>query len=279
MPITIYKPTTPGRRRTSTLAPHDITRAKPEKSLVRPRLQHAGRNAQGKITVRHRGGGHKRLYRPVDFVREKFDIPARVVTIEYDPNRNARIALLVYVDGEKRYIVSPHGLHVGDTVQSSRKRIDAALGNRMPLAFIPAGIPVHAVELIPGKGAEIARSAGSSVTLMTIEGPHALLRLPSSEIRKVPKDAQATVGQVSNPEAKEIRWGKAGRTRHRGFRPSVRGKAMNPVDHPHGGGEGRHPIGMTGPKTPWGKVALGRRTRGPNRRSSRLIVHRRGKER
>lgn len=276
MALRIYKPTTPGRRQTSIVIGHDLTKGTtPTKSLLRKRFQHAGRNAQGKITVRHRGGGHKRQFRVVDFRLEKFDIPATVKSIEYDPNRNARIALLQYHDGEKRYVIAPHGLLVGQVILSSAQKVDAAIGNRMPLEFVPTGLTVHNIELTPGKGGEIARSAGSGAMLMTIEGDHALLRLPSSEIRRVPKSARATIGQVSNIEAKAVRWGKAGRMRNRGFRPSVRGKAMNPVDHPHGGGEGRHPIGMKAPKTPWGKVALGRRTRRTHQRSNRLIIHRR----
>ncbi len=277
MGIKLYKPTTPGRRGMSGYTFEEITRSKPEKSLLRPLKQKAGRNNQGRLTVRHRGGGHKRRYRVIDFRRDKIGIPARVDSIEYDPNRTARIALLVYADGEKRYILAPLGLQVGDTVMSGP---DAEIrpGNALPLVNIPLGTLVHNIELQPGKGGQLVRSAGTYAQLMAKEGRYATLRMPSGEVRKVLLNCMATVGQVSNPEHKNINLGKAGRKRWLGRRPEVRGSAMDPASHPHGGGEGRSPIGLPGPKTPWGKPALGKRTR-RNKRTDQYIVRRRGKKR
>lgn len=278
MPVKRYKPTTPSRRRASVDAFSDVTKKKPEKSLTLPKKRTGGRNAQGKITVRHRGGGAKQRIRIIDFKRDKFDTPARVLAIEYDPNRNARIALLEHKDGERRYIIAPDGLKVGQKVVSSKKRGEPKVGNRFPLEVIPVGLTVHAVEFEPGRGAQLARAAGTGVTLMAVEGRFAQLKLPSGEIRKIPKQCLATIGQVSNPDAWIVRLGKAGRKRHQGVRPSVRGKAMNPVDHPHGGGEGGNPIGLKYPKTPWGKHALGVKTRRKHKASDKLIIKRRGKK-
>ncbi len=277
MGIKLYKPTSPGRRGMSGYTFEEITRSKPEKSLLRPMKQKAGRNNQGRLTVRHRGGGHKRRYRVIDFRRDKIGIPARVDSIEYDPNRTARIALLVYADGEKRYILAPLGLQVGDTVMSGP---DAEIrpGNALPLVNIPLGTLVHNIELQPGRGGQLVRSAGTYAQLMAKEGRYATLRMPSGEVRKVLLNCMATVGQVSNPEHKNINLGKAGRKRWLGRRPEVRGSAMDPASHPHGGGEGRSPIGLPGPKTPWGKPALGKRTR-RNKRTDPYIVRRRGKKR
>jgi len=277
MGIKVYKPTTPGRRGMSGYTFEEITRSKPHKPLLRPMKKKAGRNNQGRLTVRHRGGGHKRRYRLIDFRRDKHGIPARVDSIEYDPNRSARIALLVYADGEKRYILAPLGLQVGDTVMSGP---DAEIrpGNALPLMNMPLGTLVHNIELQPGKGGQLVRSAGTYAQLMAKEGRYATLRLPSGEVRKVLLNCMATVGQVSNPEHKNINLGKAGRKRWLGRRPEVRGSAMDPASHPHGGGEGRSPIGLPGPKTPWGKPALGKRTR-RNKRTDQYIVRRRGKKR
>ncbi|MFQ5401261.1 MAG: 50S ribosomal protein L2 [Anaerolineae bacterium] len=278
MPIKIFKPTSPGRRDMSGQTFEEITRSRPERSLVRGLRKRGGRNFRGKITVRHRGGGHKRRYRQIDFRREKFGIPARVASIEYDPNRSARIALLVYKDGEKRYIIAPLGLQVGDEVMSG-PNAEIRSGNALPLRSIPLGTQVHNVELQVGKGAQLVRSAGTSAQLMSKDHPiYALLRLPSGEERYVPQDCLATVGQVGNVEHGNIKLGKAGRKRHRGIRPTVRGSAMNPNDHPHGGGEGRSPIGMPGPKTPWGQPAQGRRTR-RNKATDKFIFRRRSKKR
>lgn len=275
MAVRIYKPTSPGRRKSSVSSFHEITKWKPEKSLVAVRSAHAGRNMHGKITVRHQGGGNKRYYRFVDFKQDRFDAPATVRTIEYDPNRSARIALIEFQDGEKRYILAPQGLTVGMSVVSSKKPVAIETANRAPLEHIPVGMFVHNVELQPGKGGEIVRSAGAAAMLMAIEGEHAQLKLPSGEIRLVPKTASASIGQIGNIDHFNVRLGKAGRTRHLGIRPSVRGKAMNPVDHPHGGGEGVNPIGLKYPKTPWGKHALGVKTRRKHRRSDYLIIERR----
>lgn len=277
MPVKRYKPTTAGRRLSSVDTFEDITRTKPERKLTVHRKNHAGRKG-GKITVRHRGGGAKRRIRLIDFKREKFGIPATIASIEYDPNRGARIALLHYADGEKRYMIAPQGLGVGDTVVSSQEKGEIQLGNRFQLQHIPVGIEVYDLELLPGKGAQLVRGAGTYAQLMAVEGAYATLKLPSGEMRMVPKQCMATIGHVSNPDRRLIRWGKAGRTRHRGFRPSVRGKAMNPVDHPHGGGEGRNSIGLKRPKTPTGKPALGVKTR-RKKASNRLIVKRRKKGR
>ncbi len=274
MGIKIHKPTTSGRRKSSVQDFSDITKNKPEKSLVRILKKKAGRS-HGSISVRHKGGGSKKYYRVIDFKRDKFDISATVETIEYDPNRNARIALVKYEDGEKRYIIAPMNIAPGQKIISSKKRVEIKNGNRMPLEFIPVGVPVYNIELTPGKGAEIVRSAGSLAHLMGIEGRFAQIKLPSTEIRLVPKECSATIGQVSNPDYRHIRWGKAGRIRNRGIRPTVRGKVMNPVDHPHGGGEGSNPIGMKHPKTPWGKPALGVKTRKKGKKSDSLIIKRR----
>ncbi len=279
MGIKKVKPTTPGRRTAKFDDFSDITKTKPEKSLLKKKKRISGRNNQGRITIRHRGGGAKRNLRIIDFKRDKFDIPAKVASIEYDPNRGARIALLNYVDGEKRYIVSPVGLQVGDTVISSKEKQEIKKGNAMPVKFVPAGVAIYNVELEPGKGGKIARGAGNMVYVMGIEGKYAQLKMPSGEIRLIKKDCLCTIGQASNPDKKHIKLGSAGRKRYLGWRPTVRGSAMNPVDHPHGGGEGNQPIGLKHPKTPWGKPALGVRTRNKNKSSSKLIIKRRGKKR
>jgi large subunit ribosomal protein L2 len=279
MPIKKYKPTTPGRRKSSVQGFDDITATKPEKSLIRPWKERAGRSL-GRITVRHRGGGHKKQYRVIDYIREKMDVPAVVKTIEYDPHRGARIALLAYVDGEKRYIIAPDTLKVGEQIIATKTAdIEMQVGNRLPLERIPLGAVVHAVELSPNSGAKIARGAGAAIQLMAVEGKYATLKMPSGEIRNVSRKCMATIGTVSNQDWRLIRWGKAGRTRHRGIKPTVRGKVMNPVDHPHGGGEAKNPIGMKHPKTPWGKPALGVKTRRKNRQSESLILQRRRNKR
>jgi large subunit ribosomal protein L2 len=275
MAVKQFKPTSPGRRGMSGFTFDEITKKKPEKSLIATRKKLAGRNAQGRITVRHRGGGNKRRIRIVDFKRDKTGVPANVAAIEYDPGRSARIALLHYRDGEKRYIIAPVGLKVGDTVESGPEA-EVKVGNTLPLVNMPNGTVVHAVELTPGRGAQIVRSAGASAQLMAKEGDYALIRLPSGEMRRVLATCRATVGQVGNVENSLIKLGKAGRSRHRRRRPQVRGVVMNPVDHPHGGGEGKAPIGMPSPKSPWGKPTLGKRTRG-SKPSDKLIVRRRGK--
>lgn len=277
MAIKAYKPTSPGQRWRTDPAGDEITSTEPERSLLRPLRKRAGRNVHGRITVRHRGGGHKRLYRLIDFKRDKKNIPARVESIEYDPNRSARIALLVYADGEKRYIIAPLGVQVGDQLMSG-KNAEIAVGNALSLGRIPTGTMVHNVELIPGKGGQIARSAGTSVQILAKEGKYVTLRLPSGEVRLVPRDCMATIGQVGNVEHGNIKLGKAGRKRWRGWRPTVRGSAMSPRDHPHGGGEGRTSIGMPSPKTPWGKKTMGKKTRG-SKKSDKYIVRRRGKRR
>lgn len=255
----------------------DVTRSKPEKSLTESLHRRAGRSNQGRISVRHRGGGHRRRYRLIDFKRDKDGVPGRVASIEYDPNRSARIALIVYADGEKRYIIAPLGLRVGDTIMAG-EGADIRPGNSLPLRNIPVGTVVHAIELHPGKGAQIARAAGTSAQLLAKDGPHATLRLPSGEMRYVRQDCRATVGQVGNTEHGNIKLGKAGRKRWLGWRPSVRGTAMDPASHPHGGGEGRSPIGMPSPKTPWGKPTLGKKTR-RNKRTDQYIIRRRSKKR
>ncbi len=277
MGIKVYKPTSPGRRGMTVSTFEEITRTTPEKSLLRPAKKSAGRNNQGKLTVRHRGGGHKQRYRLIDFLRDKHNVPARVTTIEYDPNRSARIALLVYADGEKRYILAPLGLKVGDTIVSGASA-EIRVGNALPLLNIPLGTLVHNVELQPGRGGQMARAAGVYAQLMAKEGEFAQLRLPSGEARRVRLECMATIGQVGNTDHQNITLGKAGRKRWLGWRPTVRGTAMDPNSHPHGGGEGRSPVGMPGPKTPWGKPALGYRTR-RNKRSNQYIVRRRGKKR
>lgn len=276
MPIKKHKPTTPGRRKSSVLDNKDLlTAKKPEKSLTTYIKRKAGRNNQGRITVRHRGGGAKKLYREIDFKRNKFDIKATVKSIEYDPNRSANIALLSYEDGFKAYCLAPEGMQVGDVVISSTKASDLKVGNRMPLKHIPAGTAVHAVELNPGQGASLARSAGVGITIMGVDKGRAQLKMPSGEIRLVPENCAATVGMVGNADFSNVRLGKAGRKRHLGIRPTVRGKVMNPIDHPHGGGEGSTPIGMKHPKTPWGKPALGVKTRKKGKESDKLILKRR----
>jgi large subunit ribosomal protein L2 len=275
MGIKIYKPTSPGRRISSVDDFADITSTTPLKKLTIAKKRKAGRNSSGKITTRHRGGGAKRRIRIIDYKQNRFDLSAKVETIEYDPNRNARIALLLYKSGERVYIVATDGLKVGDEILSSQSEIELKSGNRLPIKFIPSGMFVHSVEMIPGKGAELARGAGTSIKVLGTEGKYTQIKLPSSEVRKVSAECLVTIGTVSNPDYKNIRWGKAGRLRHRGFRPSVRGKAMNPCDHPHGGGEARNSIGLKAPKTPWGKPALGVKTRKRKSRTSRMIVSRR----
>lgn len=275
MALKIYRPTSPGRRGMSGYTFDEITKDKPEKSLLVPMKKRAGRNNRGKITVRHRGGGAKRRLRVIDFKRDKVGIPGRVAAIEYDPNRTARIALIYYADGEKRYILAPLGLNVDDTIMSGS---DAEIkpGNALPMKSMPTGTQIHNIEMERGRGGQMVRSAGAAAQLMVKEGEYALVRLPSGEIRRIRSDCQATIGQIGNAEHQNINLGKAGRKRHMGWRPTVRGSAMSPRDHPHGGGEGRSPIGMPGPKTPWGKPALGYKTRKP-KASDRLIVKRRSK--
>lgn len=275
MPIKLYQPTTSARRHASTLVRVGIKKNRPHKSLVVSGRKTTGRNNQGKITVRHRGGGSKKKIRIIDFRRDKLDIPAKVSFLEYDPNRNANIALLSYADGEKRYIIAPESLKAGQTVMSSHELIDLNPGNALPLKHIPAGMFIYNVELAPGKGGQLARSAGNSIYLMGFDGGFAQLKMPSSEVRLVDENCLATIGAASNADYQNIRWGKAGRMRHRGIRPTVRGKAMNPVDHPHGGGEGKNPIGLKAPKTPWGKLALGVKTRRRGRKSNRFVLQRR----
>jgi len=276
MGIKKVKANTPGRREATFDDFKDITKSIPEKRLLIPKKKRGGRNSSGKITVRHQGGGAKRHIRLVDFKRNKHDIEAKVAGIEYDPNRGSRLALLHYADGEKRYIIAPVDLKLGDKVMSSDKLIEIKTGNALPLQHIPAGMPVCCVELEPGRGAKIARSAGNVVYVMGVEGKYAQLKMPSGEIRQVKKECLATVGQASNPDHRHISLGKAGRSRHLGIRPTVRGTAMNPVDHPHGGGEGNQSIGLKHPKTIWGKPALGVKTRRKSR-SDRLIISRRSK--
>lgn len=276
MGVKQYKPTSPGRRFMMVSDFSEITTNKPEKSLLAPLHKHAGRNNKGRITTRHQGGGHKRRYRIIDFKRSKDGIPAKVASIEYDPNRTARIALLHYADGEKRYILHPKGLHVGDIVASGAD-VDIKPGNALPLTNIPVGSLIHAVELQPGKGAAIARSAGTSIQLMAKEGKYAVLRMPSSEMRRVLLTCRATIGEVGNAEHANIKIGKAGRNRWKGIRPTVRGTVMNPIDHPHGGGEGKNKSSGRHPVTPWGVPTKGHRTRNPKKHSSRLIIRRRKK--
>jgi large subunit ribosomal protein L2 len=273
MAIKIYKPITPGQRNMTGYSFEEITKSKPERSLIVIRKAHSGRNSYGRITVRHRGGGHKRYIRLIDFKRDKRNIPANVSAIEYDPNRTARIALLTYVDGEKRYILAPVGLKVGDIVVAGSEA-DIRPGNSLPISRIPLGTMIHNVELKEGRGGQMVRSAGTAAQLLAKEGDFAQVRLPSGEVRLVRQVCYATVGQVGNLDHKNIKLGKAGRKRHLGIRPSVRGTAMSPRDHPHGGGEGRSPVGMPGPKTPWGKPTLGYKTR-RNKSTSKYIVRRR----
>lgn len=275
MAVKSFKPTSPGRRFVTVSTFEEITTDKPEKSLLEPLKKKAGRNNQGRLTVRHQGGGHKRMYRIIDFKRNKDGIPGRVASIEYDPNRSARIALINYADGEKRYIIAPVGLKVGDVIYSGPEA-DIKVGNALPLRNIPVGTTVHNIEIHPGRGGKLARSAGSYAQLMAKEGKYALLRMPSGELRKVLAECRATVGQVGNLDHENITIGKAGRSRWLGIRPTVRGVVMNPVDHPHGGGEGRSPIGRN-PVTPWGKPALGAKTRKKKHPTDKLIVRRRNK--
>ena len=276
MAIRLYKPTSPARRFMSVLTYEEITTTKPEKSLLEYKKKNSGRNKQGKITVRHQGGGNKVKYRIIDFKRDKLDIPARVATIEYDPNRSAFIALLIYADGEKRYILAPQGLKVDMKVVAGATA-DIMPGNALPIENIPVGTLIHNIEIKPGKGGQMARSAGMSAQLMAKENGYGLIRLPSGELRRVALNALATIGVVGNSDHENVRIGKAGRKRHMGIRPTVRGVVMNPCDHPHGGGEGKSPVGMPAPVTPWGKVALGLKTRKHKKYSNKLIVKRAGK--
>ena len=273
MAIKVYKPTTNGRRNMSTIDYSQLSKVAPERSLLEPLKKTSGRNSYGRITVRHHGGGNRQKYRIIDFKRNKVDVPATVLTLEYDPNRSAFIALIQYEDGVKNYIIAPSGLKVGDVVVSGAAA-DIKVGNALPLVNIPTGTFVHNVELYPGRGGQLARSAGNAAQLMAKEGKYALLRLPSGELRNVPVDCMATIGTVSNEDHLNVKVGKAGRTRHMGVRPTVRGSVMNPCDHPHGGGEGKSPIGRPGPVTPWGKPALGYKTRAKHKQSDKLIVRR-----
>lgn len=277
MPVKKYKPTSPGRRGMSGHTFEEITKRTPERSLLVPKRRRGGRNHSGRITVRHRGGGARRHIRKVDFKREKHDIPAQVAAIEYDPNRSARLALLHYADGEKRYIVAPLGLNVGDRVMSG---VNAEIrpGNSLPLANIPLGTMIHNIELKEGRGGQMVRAAGTSAQLLGKEGAFAAIRLPSGEVRRVRQTCYATVGEVGNPDHAHVKLGKAGRKRHMGIRPTVRGSAMSPRDHPHGGGEGRQPIGLPGPKSPWGKPTLGKKTR-RNKTTEKFIIRHRSKRR
>ena len=277
MAIRVYKPTSAARRFMSVLTYEEITKKTPEKGLTEYLKKNAGRNNQGKITVRHQGGGNKIKYRIIDFKRDKRDIPAKVAAIEYDPNRTAFIALLSYADGEKRYILAPLGLNVGDTVVAG-ETADIKPGNALPISAIPVGTLIHNMEVKPGRGGQLVRSAGAYAQLMAKEGDYAQVRMPSGEVRKVPMNAYATIGTVGNIDHGNVRIGKAGRTRHMGIRPTVRGVVMNPCDHPHGGGEGKSPVGMPAPVTPWGKPALGFKTRKHKKYSNRLIVKRAGKK-
>lgn len=273
MAIKTYKPTSPARRSYTTASFAEVTKSTPEKSLLVSRSNKAGRNNQGKISVRHRGGGNRTKIRVIDFKRNKDNIPAKVASIEYDPNRSAYIALLNYADGEKRYILAPKGLNVGDTVMSG-SNVDIVVGNCLPLADMPVGSVIHNIELTPGKGGQIVRSAGNEARLMAKEGRYATIKLPSGEMRMVLAACRATLGTVGNEEHEIVSLGKAGRKRHMGIRPTVRGAVMNPVDHPHGGGEGKAPVGRDAPRTPWGKKALGLKTRNTKKKSSKLIIKR-----
>lgn len=273
MAIKKYKPTTPGRRGMTVTDYSVLSKVEPERSLLEPMKKSAGRNNLGRITVRHHGGGNRTKYRVIDFKRDKVDMPAVVKTLEYDPNRSAHIALVQYEDGEKRYIIAPEGLKVGDTVMSGAGA-DIKQGNCLPFANIPVGTIIHNIELYPGKGAQLVRSAGNMAQLMAKEGKYALVRLPSGEMRNVPVNCIATIGQVGNVDHENVNIGKAGRKRHMGWRPTVRGSVMNPCDHPHGGGEGKSPVGRPGPVTPWGKPAMGYKTRKHHARSDKFIVKR-----
>jgi large subunit ribosomal protein L2 len=275
MALKVYRPTSPGRRGMIGSTFEEITKSEPEKSLLLPLKKKAGRNSQGRITVRHRGGGAKRMLRVLDFKRDKVGVPGRVAAVEYDPNRSANIALIYYADGEKRYILAPLGLSVGDSVKSGED-VEVKPGNTLPLKLIPSGTLIHNIELNRGRGGQLVRSAGVAAQLVVKEGEYALVRLPSGEVRRIRSECLATIGQVGNVDHQSMKLGKAGRARWLGWRPTVRGSAMNPCDHPHGGGEGRSPIGKPGPKTPWGKPALGYRTR-KAKASDKMIVKRRGK--
>jgi len=277
MPIKVYKPTSAGRRGMTGHSFDEITTSRPQRSLTEAIRKRGGRNNSGHVTVRHRGGGHKRRYRIIDFKRDKFDVSARVISIEYDPNRSSRIALLEYEDGERRYIIAPLGVKVGDKLANG-DRAEIRPGNALYIRDIPVGTQIHNIELLPGEGGQMARSAGVSAQLLAKEGVYCQVRLPSGEIRLVHEHCMATIGQVGNTDHGNIKIGKAGRNRWKGWRPTVRGVAMDPASHPHGGGEGRSGIGLPGPKTPWGKPALGKRTR-VNKRTSQFIVRRRGKRR
>ena len=277
MAIKSYKPTTAGRRGMTVTDYSELSKVAPCKSLLEPLKKNSGRNSYGRITVRHRGGGNRRKYRIIDFKRNKVDMPATVLTLEYDPNRSAHIALVQYEDGEKRYIIAPNGLKVGDVIESGANA-DIKTGNALPLTNIPVGTFIHNVELYPGKGAQLARAAGIMAQLMAKEGAYALIRLPSGELRNVPANCMATIGQVGNIDHENVHIGKAGRTRHMGIRPTVRGSVMNPNDHPHGGGEGKSPVGHPGPMTPWGKPAMGLKTRKTKNRTNKYIFkHRNAK--
>lgn len=274
MSIKVYKPTSNSRRNMSVTDYSELSKVAPERSLLEPLKNKSGRNNYGRITVRHRGGANRRKYRVIDFKRSKFDVPAEVVSLEYDPNRSAHIALIKYEDGVKSYILAPAGLKVGDKVMAGPEA-DIKPGNALPLVNIPTGTVIHNVELYPGRGGQLARAAGNAAQLMAKEGEYALLRLPSGELRKVPANCMATVGQVGNLDHENVKIGNAGRKRHMGWRPTVRGSVMNPNDHPHGGGEGKSPIGRPGPCTPWGKPALGYKTRNKKKASNKMIVRRR----
>lgn len=278
MAVKVYKPTSPGRRNMTSPTFEEITKSTPERSLVRHMRKGSGRDFNGTVSIRHRGGGEKRNYRVIDFKRNKYEIPAKVAAIEYDPNRTARIALLYYADGEKRYIIAPLELKVGDTIIASRKEADIRAGNALPISQIPVGTLIHNIEMQPGKGGQIARSAGMSAQLLGKEGDYAQVRLPSGEVRLIRQECLATIGIVGNLDHSNVKLGKAGRKRHMGIRPTVRGTAMSPRDHPHGGGEGRQPVGKPGPRSPWGKPTRGYKTR-RNKQSTRFIVKRRGKKR
>ncbi len=277
MAVKKYKPTTPGQRGMTGYTFEEITKKTPERSLIIPLRKTGGRNAHGRVTVRHRGGGHRRFIRIVDFKRDKLGVPARVAAIEYDPNRTARLALLFYADGAKRYIIAPLGVKVDDTLVSGPEA-EIRIGNSLPIANIPIGTMIHNIEMKEGKGAQMVRSAGASAQVLAKEGDYAQIRLPSGEVRLIRQVCYATIGQVGNVDHSNIKLGKAGRKRHMGIRPTVRGSAMNPNDHPHGGGEGRQPIGMPSPKSPWGKKTLGKKTR-RNKDTDKYIVRRRGKKR
>ena len=274
MAIKSYKPTTPSRRQMTVTDYSVLSKVEPEKSLLEPMKKKSGRNSYGRITVRHRGGGNRRKYRIIDFKRDKDNMTATVLTLEYDPNRSAFIALVQYEDGEKRYILAPNGLKVGDKIESGSEA-DIKPGNALKLEDIPVGTFIHAIELYPGKGAQLVRSAGNMAQLMSKENGYALIRLPSGEMRKVPAGCKAAIGQVSNIDHENVNYGKAGRVRNMGWRPTVRGSVMNPCDHPHGGGEGKSPVGRPGPVTPWGKPALGYKTRKTHNRTDKFIVKRR----